>query len=195
MFNFLKKTKTELNDFFQFEAREPLLFFVDNRKDIDLIWGKKTEEWFVGAAKNNSIFIFHPKIFEQVSCHKKEKFWNVLKHEFCHIYYTQITKSIYPVWLNEGLASYISGKKLFLKDEQKKDLLNIFLYFKTIDKNGYSLGQYWVECLLQKFGKDKFIQLIKTLPQEMNEKKFADIFYKIYGYKYNKIGFKKILEK
>lgn len=121
---FLKTIRKELDDFFEFKACAPLLFFLDRREDLDLIWGKKTEAWFVGAFKNNSIYILNPEIYERESSHKKEEFWKTLKHEYCHAYYTQITRSHYPIWLNEGLASFLSGKKLILKDDYKNKLLN-----------------------------------------------------------------------
>jgi len=108
---------------------------------MDLIWGRKTEAWFVGACKNNNIYILNPNVYEKESSHKKEEFWQILKHEYCHIYYTQITKCHYPFWLNEGLAGYLSGKKLVLKNEHKGKLLNIFSYYDKVDSNVYLVGQ------------------------------------------------------
>ena len=188
--DFMDAAKLELDEFFKFKSYDPFLFFINNRKDMNLIFGQKTEKWFVGAMKNNIIYIFHPNIFAKISSHKKEKFWQTLKHEYCHVYYTQITNSHYPLWLNEGLASYISGKKLILKNECEKNLLNVFKYFDAMDRDGYMIGQYWVEYLLQNFGKEKFLRLIKNIHQKTDSKKFADLFYKIYDFKYNKNTFR-----
>jgi hypothetical protein len=183
---FIKKTKKELDIFFGFKAGEPLIFFLDNREDLDLIWGKKTERWFVGAFKNNSIYILNPKVYAQESSHRKEEFWGTFKHEYCHAYYTQITKSHYPVWLNEGLASFISGKKLVLRDNYQDKLVNIFGYFNQADKDVYMVGQFWVEYLLKKYGKKKFLKLIKSFNPGSDYRRFTKNFYHVYGFKFDK---------
>lgn len=161
---------------------------------MDLIWGKKTEKWFAGAAKNNCIYIFNPNVYDKESGHKKEHFWQTLKHEYCHIYYTQLTKSHYPFWLNEGLASRLSGKKLVLKEDYKDMLLNIFSYFDKVDSRIYTVGQFWVEFLIKKFGKKKFIKLINCIRFISNDRQFADNFYKIYGVKFNKSSFTRFIK-
>ncbi|MFA4831606.1 MAG: hypothetical protein WC862_05750 [Patescibacteria group bacterium] len=191
--SFLEATKKELNTFFNFEINEPLLFFIDQRKELDLIWGKKTEKWFVGAAKNNNIYIFNPNVYARESTYKKEKFWETLKHEYCHIYYSQITKSYYPFWLNEGLASYVSGKKLAVKRDDKDKLLGVFKYYDKMDKGCYLVGQFWVEYLIKKFGKKRLVKLIKSMPGGMNKNKFAEVFNEIYGIKFNKKTFIELL--
>ena len=193
--DFIKAIQLEFNEFFQIKlSPEPLLFFLYERDDMNLIWGRETEKWFVGAMKNNSIYILHPDIFAQASSHPKEKFWETLKHEYSHYYYTQITKKHYPSWLNEGLASYLSGKKLFLSDGYKDKLLNIFDYYNKMDKNGYMISQYWVEYLLQNFGKDKFVELIKKIDQDTDSSKFAELFSNIYDFSFDKKPFGKFIE-
>ncbi len=170
-----------------------MLFFINQREDLNLVWGEKTEDWFVGACKNNNIYIFDPKVYDKESSHRKEEFWQTLKHEYCHIYYTQITKSHYPFWLNEGLACYLSGKKLVLKDGFKNKLFNIFSYYNKTDSNVYMIGQFWVEYLLKNFGKKKLLELINSIKPEMRNHQFAKEFYKIYGLKFNKDTFSKFI--
>jgi len=190
---FLESTKNELDNFFEFKIVEPLIFFLDNRGEMDLIWGKKTEHWFVGAFKNNSIFIFNPEVYSKESSHKKEEFWITLKHEYCHACYTQITKSHHPVWLNEGLASYVSGKKLVLGNGYESKLLNVFDYFNHVDKDVYMLGQFWVEFLIKKYGRKKFLKLIKSFNGQFDSRQFMKNFYDIYNFKFNKQTFSKFL--
>ena len=160
---------------------------------MDFIWGRKTERWFAGAFKNNSIYIFNPKVYSKESSHKKEEFWQTLKHEYCHFYYTRITKSHYPIWLNEGLASTLSGKKILVKDEQKPILLNVFNYFDKVDKEAYLVGQFWVEFIIKKYGRKKFLNLIKSFDSNFGQKQFNKIFYSVYGFKFNKKSFSKLL--
>jgi len=190
---FLEETKAEFYDFFEFKTEEPLLFFLDNREDLNLIWDRETERWFVGTFKNNSIYILNPKIYEKESSHKKEEFWQTLKHEYCHFCYTQITKSHYPVWLNEGLASFLSGKKLVLKDDYRNKLLNIFDYFDKVEKDTYMVGQFWVEFLIKQFGRDKFIKLIKSFISDFNSEQFSEKFYNVYGFEFDRNSLEKYL--
>lgn len=194
---FLAVTRREFNNFFNFGIVEPLLFFLSSRRDLDLIMGKKTDNWFVALSKGNSIFILEKKIFAKESNHKEDDFWQTLKHEYSHIYYTQITKSHYPFWLNEGLACVLSGKKLVLKKDSKNKLMNILSYFNHRDRDTYMVGHYWVEYLLKNYGKRKLVQLIKNLnfKSEMDSKQFAKQFYNVYGFKFNKNVLSNLLNK
>ncbi|MFA6252866.1 MAG: hypothetical protein WCV69_01185 [Patescibacteria group bacterium] len=194
--SFLSATKREFDTFFDFKIVDPLLCFVGSRQDLDLIVGRKTAKWFVGVSKNNSIYILNRKIFAKESNHNAKDFWQTLKHEYSHIYYTQISKSHHPFWLNEGLASYLSGKELLIKNSDQEKLLNVFDYFNKSDSDVYMVGQYWVEFLIKKYGKKKIVSLIKSLniKSEISEKKFSFQFYKIYNFKFNKKSFAKFIE-
>jgi len=191
---FLEKTREELDTFFEFKAPEPLLFLLDSRADLNLIWGRETESWFVGAFKNNSIYILNPDAYARESSHKPEEFWTTLKHEYCHYYYTQLTKSHYPVWLNEGLASFISGKKILLNDSQNNKLLDIIHYFEEADKDVYAVGQFWVEYLLKRYGRKKFLSLIRAFRAGFSYRQFVEKFHCVYGVQFTKKSFLKFLK-
>ncbi len=192
---FIKDIKKEFDVFFDFKIKDPSLYFVASRKDFDLIVGRKTEDWLVAIARANSIYILDRKIFAKESNHKKEEFWLTLKHEYSHIYYSQIIKSHYPVWLNEGLASHLSGKKIIIKEKDQKQPLNVFDYYKKSGKDVYMVSQYWVEFLLKEYGQEKFIKLIKSLDikAELSSAYFNQQFYKVYGFRFNKKTFTKFL--
>jgi hypothetical protein len=192
---FIKDIKKEFDVFFDFKIKDPSLYFVASRKDFDLIVGRKTENWLVAIVRANSIYILDRKIFAKESNHKKEEFWLALKHEYSHIYYSQIIKSHYPIWLNEGLASHLSGKKIIVKEKDQKQLLNVFGYYKKSGKDVYTVSQYWVEFLLKEYGHEKLIQLIKSLDikAELSSSYFNQQFYKIYGFSFNKKTFAKFL--
>ncbi|OGY93725.1 MAG: hypothetical protein A2406_04125 [Candidatus Komeilibacteria bacterium RIFOXYC1_FULL_37_11] len=192
---FLATTQREFNSFFHFKIVEPLIFLVTTRRDLDLLVGRKTERWFVGMTKNNCIYILDKKKFAKQSNHKEEDFWQTLKHEYSHIYYTQITKSHYPFWLNEGLACLLSGKKLVLKKDSKDKLVNVLSYFNHRDRDIYMVGHYWVEYLLKNYGKRKLVQLIKNLnfKSEINSRQFVDKFFKIYGFRFTKTNLMKMI--
>lgn len=192
---FIKDIKKEFDVFFNFKIKDPSLYFVASRKDFDVIVGRKTENWLVAIARANSIYILDRKIFAKESNHKKEEFWLTLKHEYSHIYYSQITKSHYPIWLNEGLASHLSGKKIIVKEKDQVQLLNVFDYYKKGGKDVYTVSQYWVEFLLKEYGQKKLIKLIKSLDikAELSSGYFNQQFYKIYGFRFDKKTFSKFL--
>jgi hypothetical protein len=192
---FMKGVKKEFDVFFNFKIKDPSLYFVASRKDFDVIVGRKTENWLVAIARANSIYILDRKIFAKESNHKKEEFWLTLKHEYSHIYYSQITKSHFPIWLNEGLASHLSGKKIIVKEKDQVQLLNVFDYYKKGGKDVYTVSQYWVEFLLKEYGYEKLIKLIKSLDikAELSSNYFNQQFYKIYGFRFNKKTFAKFL--
>lgn len=189
---FIKKTKAEFENFFKFTVKEPPIFLLNSRHDMDIVWGKKTKEWFAGAVKNRNIYIFNPGIFSQVSSHKKDDFWQILKHEYCHVFFLQIANTNRPLWLNEGLACHLSGKKITFDRIEKEKFLGVFKYFDTVDKEAYAIGQFWVEKLIKKFGKTKLIELINELFPDISENDFAKKFQKIYKIKYNSRSFEKM---
>lgn len=188
---FLDSTKDELGTFFDFKVAEPLVYLVDSRKSLDLIWGKPTENWFVGGARDNCIYILNPEVFSVQSSHKNPaEFWQVLKHEYCHIYYKQITGTSYPLWLNEGLANYLAG--------QEKIGGNPLAVFKYFDKGGnevYRVGYFWVKLLLDRFGDKKLKELVVSLKAHsvLTESKFAVAFKKTYKVDFNEKGLKTLL--
>jgi len=45
--------------------------------DLDLIWGKKTENWFVGAFKCGNIYILNSKILRKSRVIKRRIFTDI----------------------------------------------------------------------------------------------------------------------
>lgn len=168
---FVKKTKLDLDDFLGCDFAIPLIFFI-----------------------NNSIYIFNPEVFASETTHDKKEFWQIFKHEYFHVYFSQITRGHYPHWLNEGLACYFSGKKLVLKDADKENLLNVFMYYDKSDKGIYAVGQFWVEYLIGKFGQAKMVELIKNTATVKNSHQFARLFNRVYGFKFNKNSFTSLIK-
>ena len=190
--NLLKTTRQELDSFFNSSVPEPAIFLLNSRKELDIIWGQKTERWVVGGTKYGAIFILDPKIYTKESSHTdKNNFWKTLKHEYCHIYFRHITNGVHPLWLHEGLASYLAGQKKTCNNP-----LDVFSYFDKTGRGLYDVGYFWVELLIRKFGKAKFLKLIKALEPKPNltERIFAARFYKVYGFKFNKNTLAKLLK-
>ncbi len=189
---FLESAKKELDIFYDINIEQPSIFFVDSRKEINKIWGRKTEEWFSAWAKDGNIFILNPEVYTKESNHKDIKhFWQSLKHEYCHLYYRKITNTGCPKWLNEGLANYLAGQ--VKKKPMKGETLRVFDYYEKTDWKIYNIGYFWTKLLIEKFGKKKLLTLLKNINSQTTEKEFAEKFYQIYKFHYSKLDFEKIL--
>lgn len=182
---FLLETQKELSDFFGITIKEkPNIFFLHSRKEIDTIWGKKTEPWFCAWAKDSNIYILHPSVYTKESDHTIAHFWQTIKHESSHLYFKQFTGINYPKWLNEGLACYLAGQKK--KNPTLEDAVKVFDYFRKGGSQVYGIGYFWVKLLIEKFGKKKFITFLKQFNSGIDEQKFAATFHTTYKIRFNK---------
>jgi len=190
---FLKSTQKELSDFFGINIELPTVSFINSREEIDKIWNRKTEEWFVGWTKDNSIFILNPEVYTKESSHKDiGHFWKVLKHEYSHLYYRKIISSGYPKWLNEGLACYLANQ---VKEKPtRKEALKVFEYYRKGDWLVYKVGYFWIKLLIEKFGKEKLLNLLKKIDSQTTEKEFSKNFRRIYGFHYSNKDFSMLLK-
>jgi len=190
---FLLAAEKELPDFFGVNIQRPNIFFLDSRKVIDEIRRKKTESWLCAWARNGNIYILNPKIYTKESSHTSEHFWKTIKHEYCHLYFKQLTGISYPAWLNEGLACYLAGQ--VNKAPTASQAVKVFDYFQKSDKYIYSIAYFWVKLLIEKFGGKKLLELLKQLKPELSEQEFKLIFYKIYKIKFSNKYFNDLFKK
>ena len=124
------------------------------------------EDWVVGAARNNEILMVSP--LNPGSVHTYEALMKTIVHEYAHVLVTNI-KYRTDVYLDEGIAVVESNQidnnsKYYLKEVAKADKL------PSIDemKNNYGkleqpylLSGSFVEFIVNKYGYDKIIDLIK----------------------------------
>ena len=191
--SFLKSTQEELDNFYNISIEQPVVFFIDSRKEVDEIWERKTEDWFSAWAKDGNIYILNPEIYTKESNHKDiNHFWQSLKHEYCHLYYRKITGIGFPKWLNEGLANYLANQ--IKKEPTKEKALEVFDYYNKSDWQIYDIGYFWVKLLIEKFGKKKLLTLVKSINSQTIEKEFTESFYQIYKFRYSRTDFEKLLK-
>jgi len=189
--SFLLKTQKELNKIYEESfLRIPKVFLIGSRKELDTIWGKKTPDWLVAWTDNGSIYILDPKIYEKESCHKGD-FWQVLKHEYCHIYHHRITWNNYPHWLIEGTACYFA--KQMKSPPSEKEVLAIFS--NPDPENVYNIGIFWTEVLAQEFGKGKLIGFLKGINSKTTPKNFPVLFKKHFRVPFSETWGKKMASK
>ncbi len=139
-----KECIDELEEFFgiNWTKNRPSVIIFEDRKTLDEFKGSKSDNWNVGFATNNKIYLLARENFERESCHKysDEEYKKLLKHELVHLYYNIFSKAAhYHLWFNEGLAVFLSGQ---LKDKKIEKFTKFLDYFKEKGENLYSEGGY-----------------------------------------------------
>lgn len=191
----LKQTIIEYQAFYRLKLNRKInLFLVEDRETIDLLKGKKTEDWFVGWASRDSIFLLNNDNYEKESKHKysEEKYFSLLKHELAHCFtYILIESFKRPIWLAEGVSIFLSGQNKFRKTPERFEIF-IDVYDK-LDNRVYNEAGFAVEFLVKNYGKSKLLKLLKKSKESKSKKDFGRIFKEIYGFelKYSNFYLKK----
>lgn len=193
-----EKSMKEFNHFFglNWNYNLPNIFLVPNRKTIDLLKGHKTESWVVGWVDRNNIFLLDKKNYNSESSNKysQEEYLALLKHELCHLFFQGVSKGgfLKPRWIDEGVSIFLSGQTKLRKKPQKFEK---FLDF--YDKSGsgvYRESGFAVELLVNKYGKNKLLTLLKSLKEVNNQEQFNKLFKKIYSFSPSYKNFNKLLK-
>ncbi len=106
-------------------------------------------------------------------------------HEFVHLIYYEYIKGEKIVWIEEGIATYLSGQKSFLEQNPAKYELFLdkifekeipiidylkkrgsnygeFCDMKTQKYNGYDISYALIRFTIEKYGKDFLIDIINN---------------------------------
>ena len=146
-------------------------------------------DWVVGGTWNtNEIVMVSP--LHPGSVHTYESLMQVIVHEFTHIavYYARGYKGVtgLPRWLNEGYAQYEAGQvsehirkivasSVIAKTPPTWTQLDTVSDMEFGNMNGYGLSVTSVEFLIDTYGIDKLVLLIK-------EPENFEIIYGLSGY-------------
>lgn len=180
-----KKSKV----FFKNEPKVVNIYFVYNREEMNKSVKKETPDWFVGGAGSDSIVIFSPTVFAEVSNHSKEDFVPVLIHEIAHIFTKFNFKFKYPMWLYEGIAGLVANqyklkplnKNNIKKFSQLHDQPNWQKY--TNYQQAYSFTKY----LFKRFGKNKCFEFINKLGKTDTFDIFSQKIYIYFKIKFTRL--------
>lgn len=184
--NVYRKAMEDLREFFgvNWIKNTPQIFIVNDRAAIDTLNAKKTEPGFVGWANSRNIFLLDRKNLEKESSHKysDEYYSSLIKHELSHLFYKIVSEGkTNPRWLSEGVAIYASGQ-IKLKPKPEK-FTNFLEFYDHTAGETYAESGFVVKLLVEKFGKEKLLSLIKQLKNAENEEQFNSLFHKIYGFR------------
>lgn len=135
-------------------------------------------DWVVGSCIDDELLMVSP--LRPGSMHTYESVMQVIVHEFAHIavYYARAEKGFttFPTWLNEGYAQYEAGQ---INDRVRKSVktslagkapptwarLGAASMMEFGSMNGYGLSVTIVEFLVDTYGMDKLVLLIKEPEQ------------------------------
>jgi len=177
--NLILKAYSKNQKFFKIK-KIPLfkIIFVYSRKEMDKLWGAKTQNYVSGFSKKTKIIIFSPDSIEKYTCWKKSDFYSTLVHEINHRFFVDIVGTSKPLWLSEGVASYVQTNKI-----KKKLIIPLSLLGTNFNNSGikaYDYAKQFIRYLIKRYKKEKLIQLIKLI--KPNKSNVNGLFKKIYGY-------------
>lgn len=194
---FYDEAINELNQFYEirWSGSIPKIYLVPDRKTFDNLKGYKTEDWVVGSTLNSRdiFYVLSPDNYEAESNHKYSdgEYSRLIKHELSHLFQKQLFDSYKPVWLTEGLAVYTSGQ---LEVKKKPVKFTKFLSFFSQGGSGvYDESGFAVDILIKKFGKKKFLNVLKKIEVPFTKETFYKYFEKELGIKLNYSWFNKNL--
>jgi hypothetical protein len=183
-----KKSLVALDKFFEFEWKwnQPRIFVMDSRLTMNKYNIAPTPDWTIGWVSNKNVCILDGKKFSTDSSHTySDRYYKtVIRHELVHCYTLVVSKDFNrPTWLWEGVAEYVSeGWKCHPIPKKFVDFLRYFDFHSDKKGDVYHESGYAVKILVEQYGKEKLLKLLKRLSEATTNKKFELLFKKIYGF-------------
>jgi hypothetical protein len=184
-------------DFAKIEIPKFDIKIVYSRKELNEIWGSETPDYVSAFAKDDKIVIFSYGAFDKETKWSKEKFEEALIHEINHLFYQELRDDEYdPLWLSEGLATFMQHKKkkYDYKDKKNIDKKILTQSFEEMNEDSYQIFTLFVEFLVLNYGEEKILDFIEELKNGKSiEKSFVNIYKKSFdeliedGNRYQKI--------
>ena len=170
---------------------------VSSREEFENIWGSKTSDYISAFAKDDNIVIFSYGVFEKETKWSKEKFEEALIHEINHLFYQELRDDEYdPLWLSEGLATFMQHKKKKHNYKKRLKITKKILNqsFEKMSEDSYQIFTLFVEFLILVYGEKSILQFIEELKEGKNiNSVFKEIYKKSFeeliedGNRYHKI--------
>jgi hypothetical protein len=177
----------DLNKFFglNIENISPNLFLVNDRKTMNDLRQQKTESWVVGWGSPYAVYLLDYRNFLKESNHtyvNKKHYSALIKHEMVHIFTHKVCIGSNPLWLWEGLAIYLSGQLYQYKKPLKlKNFLEFYNKYNNETTDVYKESGFAIKFLVDKFGKEKILELLKSITKDISEIEFARLFKSVYN--------------
>lgn len=159
----------QVAEFFGMPVVKPSVIIYKSRQEFVAAWSarnskKQCPSWTVASTTfDGVIHIMADDIMPGTSrLTGQERYQKVIKHELAHIYTDSINKNT-PAWLSEGVSCYIADQDYYKKYDKSQisvKLLNSYAR-PNFDSTIYGVGRSMVDLIINKYGKDELIELIR----------------------------------
>ncbi|HDK7168025.1 TPA: hypothetical protein PTV44_001892 [Clostridium botulinum] len=134
---------------------------IDSLEELSEILEVKVPKWVIGTSFENVILILDHEKWKKSN---NESVENLILHEFVHVVLNLKAQSPLPIWLNEGLAVYLSDQ--YANYKKKKPNINEDFDFYNVNYNNeklYHISIYIIIKLIDKYSINKVIdETLKT---------------------------------
>ena len=175
IFNFFNSSKVDLDiNVYIYDSIESLVSVLKRR-------GFSNNSDYMCACfkdEDNSLNFFEPKDNPNSNEWTKEEYKNVIFHEFVHgIQYTLFGYA--PEWVTEGIAKYLDGTykkgikyllENYINTRDIPDQKEIEEEFGFHDYDSYDYAFIMISYIIEVYGKDYLIELLKDINKLNNEK-------------------------
>ena len=153
------------------------LVFVGTRKEFNRLLGRETPIYMIGFVNRRGIVIFSPEKIGYETCWKRTDFYSTMVHEISHLFFRRISKKNVPVWLNEGLATYLQNNCTATKKRIKISYPELTRKFNTKQSLNYNMYWGFVYYLIKYYKKEKIMKIMKKIGKSKNNEKLFKFTY------------------
>lgn len=152
------------------EKQDVHVFIYDNQKTMQekkygLIGPMLGLDWYIGDNMGTNVILTSPA--NPGPAHTYEEIKEAVLHEIVHAYISVINPNIH-LWLNEGMALYLSNGEKFSSTILDDMAIPSFKAIQTKNPitfsniGGYTFAHTYIEYLDKEYGWNKVLKLIKT---------------------------------
>lgn len=178
----ISRVYNNVKKFFKIPLPKFDLVFVSTRKEFNRLLGRETPIYMVGFINRRGIVIFSPETIEKETCWKRTDFYSTMVHEISHLFFRSISKRNVPIWLNEGLATYLQNNYMAPKNKIKISYSELTRKFNAKQPLNYDMYWEFVYHLIKFYKKEKIMKILKKIGKSgNNERIFEGVYNKTLG--------------
>jgi hypothetical protein len=124
---------------------------------LSLVFG----DWAAGAAYQHTLLLTSPE--NPGRQHTYEDMLDIAVHEYVHTQVYRVNENA-DIWLDEGLASYLAGQRSDFYDVAVPSFerMQSQSQGEFVENGGYTWGYSYVEFLVETYGAEKVVELVRT---------------------------------
>jgi hypothetical protein len=174
IYTVLADAQKHLNRWYEMDVALPAVIILQDRKSIAAYWGERRPSWNIAWADRGTIFILDWSIMKLEG--RSRKGWEkVLVHEYAHLYTGGLAGRQLPRWLNEGLSCFHADQR---RTATREKVEQYFSQSQPPSTDAYAVGYVMVNAILKKFGRKKFLQLLRGFSAYEEHGHLQEIFKK-----------------